>query len=60
MAQERNHELARFIRVKKNPYDMTRDELIDELHVLAEYASHRITEVHSLRNIINNAMKKED
>ena len=53
----RNYEIARFIRVAKNPDDMTRPELIEALEDLAEYASHRVTECHTLRNIIKTSIK---
>lgn len=50
----RSYEMARFIRVDKNPDTMTAAELLDALEDLAEYASHRVTECHTLRNIIRN------
>ena len=54
----RNYEIARYIRIAKNPDDMTRPELIEALEDLAEYASHRVTECHTLRNIIKNSINK--
>ena len=59
MSSERRYELARYIRIPKPPEDMTIPELIDTLEDVAEYASRRVSECHTLRNVLNNAIKKE-
>lgn len=59
MSSERRYELARYIRIPKPPEDMTVPELIDTLEDVAEYASRRVSECHTLRNVLNNAIKKE-
>lgn len=58
MTDNRNYTIARFIRIAKAPEDMSTGELITTIEELAEYASHRVTECHSLRNILNNAITK--
>lgn len=59
MSNERRYELARFIRISKAPEQMTVPELIETLEDVAEYASRRVSECHTLRNVLNNALKKE-
>lgn len=59
MSNERRYELARYIRVSKPPEDMTTQELIETLEDVAEYASRRVSECHTLRNVLNTALKKE-
>lgn len=59
MSNERRYELARYIRIPKPPEDMTVPELIETLEDVAEYASRRVSECHTLRNVLNNALKKE-
>lgn len=53
---ERNHEIARYIRISDEPEELSREQLIAELERLAEYASKRVSECHALRNVIANAM----
>lgn len=60
MSNERRYELARYIRIPKPPEDMTVQELIEALEDVAEYASRRVSECHTLRNVLNNALKKDD
>lgn len=55
---ERRFELARGIRIRKSPYDMTREELIDQLYETAEYAARRLIEAQSLRNVLKSAISK--
>ena len=56
--KQRNFELARFIRIKADPEQLSRDELIDEVYDLANYASLRVGECITLRNIIKNSINK--
>lgn len=58
MTENRNYTIARFIRISKAPEDMTTNELITTIEELAEYASHRVTECHSLRNLISARLDK--
>ena len=55
---DRNFEVARFIRIKADPEQLSRDELIDEVYDLANYASLRVGECITLRNIIKNSINK--
>lgn len=57
---DRQHEISWGVRVGKPPSDMTRDELEDALYSVADYASRRLSEVVSLKDIISQSMKKED
>lgn len=59
MTHERNFEAARFIRIKADPETLTRDELIDEVFELANYASLRVGECITLRNISKNSINKQ-
>jgi hypothetical protein len=54
--KQRNFELARFIRIKADPEQLSRDELIDELYDLANYASLKIGECITLRGIIDRSI----
>lgn len=55
---ERKYELARYIHISANPETLSKDQLVDELFDVANYASQRVSECHALRNIIRSAMKK--
>ena len=51
---ERNYEIARFIRVARDPEDMSEAEKVDCIYELAEYASRRLSECITFRNIIKD------
>ena len=53
---KRNFELARFIRARADPETLSRDELIDELYDIANYASLKISENITLRGIIDRSI----
>jgi hypothetical protein len=55
---ERSYELAFGIRTHKNPTDMTRHELEDALFDIADFASRKLSEVITLRRIIENNITK--
>ena len=56
--KDRNFEAARFIKIKADPETLSKDELIDEVYELANYASLRVGECITLRNIIKNSINK--
>lgn len=58
MTDNRKYEIARFIRISDDPEKLTKEQLIEEIFTLGEYASHRVTECHTLRNIIKSSLNK--
>lgn len=58
MKTERSYELAFGIKTHKNPTDMTHDELEDALFDIADFASRKLSEVITLRRIIENNITK--
>lgn len=57
---QRQFELAWGIRVAKDPHDMTRPELEDALYSVADYASRRLAEAGTLKNILRNAISSNN
>ena len=55
---ERNHEIARGIRVHKQPDRMTRIEAIMALEDVADYASRLLMEKRTLERVIKNSMNR--
>ena len=56
---ERQFELAWGVHVAKDPQRMTREEIEDSLYSVAEFASRRLSEARTLRNILNDAIGKK-
>lgn len=54
---DRIFEVAKYIRVPRDPEDMTETEKVDCIYELAEYASRRLSECITMRNIIKNNIK---
>lgn len=54
--KDRNFEAARFIKIKADPETLSKDELIDEVYELANYASLRVGECITLRNVIDRSI----
>ena len=56
MPNQNNHErpftLAYGVRLKRDPEQLSRDDLLDELYSLAEFASTKIIENRALQSII--------
>lgn len=54
---ERNFQLAKYIKVARDPEDMTETEKVDCIYQLADYASSRLSECITMRNIIQKSIK---
>lgn len=54
----RNFELAHGVRVSRDPLDMTNTQLIDALYDVAGFASAKLTEARTLRDIVGRHMDR--
>lgn len=57
MSNERNHTLAWGVRVSRPPEDMTRTEIEDAIHDIAEFASRTIVENRMLKGLIADRLE---
>lgn len=57
MSNERNFTLAWGIRVEKDPDTMTREEAVNALYDVAEFASRAIVEARMLKNIVGTRLE---
>ena len=55
---ERNYEIARGVRIHDNPEKLSRDEAIDALYEVAQFASQKLYESITLRRMIENINRK--
>lgn len=56
----RSYEISRGVRVDKNPDDMSRDELINAIDDLGEYASSVLIQMRALRSVLQAALRRDN
>lgn len=57
---ERNFEIARGVRISADPDTLSRDQVIDELYDIGNYASSLQIQMRALRSVLQNALRKKD
>lgn len=57
---ERNYEIARGVRISADPDTLSRDQVIDELYEIGNYASSLQIQMRALRSVLQNALRKKD
>lgn len=57
---ERNFEIARGVRITSDPDTLSRDQVIDELYEIGNYASSLQIQMRALRSVLQNALRKKD
>ena len=57
---ERNYEIARGVRISADPDTLSRDQVIDELYEIGNYASSLQIQMRALRSVLQNALRKGD
>lgn len=56
--EDRNFKLAHGVRITADPETMSKDQLVDEVYDLGNYASSLQTQIRALRAVLHTAMKK--
>ena len=56
--ENRNFKIAHGVRITAYPETMSKDQLVDEVYDLGNYASSLQTQIRALRAVIHTALKK--
>lgn len=56
--ENRNFKIAHGVRITADPETMSKDQLVDEVYDLGNYASSLQTQIRALRAVIHTALKK--